>query len=97
MEVPVGFLATLWSFISFLPFFVLLFAHGLLKGTILSLRKLWSILDFEDNPEITWMFSVYPSLGFFSFFISCLDREKLVHIPIWVKMEFVNIEMKLVL
>ncbi|KAL5581671.1 hypothetical protein UlMin_014113 [Ulmus minor] len=35
MEVPVGFLATLWSFISFLPFFVLLFALGLLKAAII--------------------------------------------------------------
>ncbi|XP_016487134.2 putative membrane protein At3g27390 isoform X1 [Nicotiana tabacum] len=35
MEVPVGFLARLWSFISFLPFFFLLFLLGLLKGLII--------------------------------------------------------------
>ncbi|XP_016474734.1 putative membrane protein At3g27390 [Nicotiana tabacum] len=35
MEVPVGFLAKLWSFISFLPFFFLLFLLGLLKGLII--------------------------------------------------------------
>ncbi|KAL3624633.1 hypothetical protein CASFOL_031301 [Castilleja foliolosa] len=35
MEVPVGFLATLWSFISFLPFFFLLFILGLLKGLMI--------------------------------------------------------------
>ncbi|XP_060188174.1 uncharacterized membrane protein At3g27390 [Lycium barbarum] len=35
MEVPVGFLAKLWSFISFLPFFFLLFILGLLKGLII--------------------------------------------------------------
>lgn len=32
MEVPVGFLAKLWSFISFLPFFFLFFLLGVLKG-----------------------------------------------------------------
>lgn len=32
MEVPSGFIAKLWSFISFLPFFLLLFTLGLLKG-----------------------------------------------------------------
>ena len=33
MEAPTGFVAQLWSFISFLPFFLLLFTLGLLKGT----------------------------------------------------------------
>lgn len=32
MKVPEGFLATLWSFLSFLPFFLLLFILGLVKG-----------------------------------------------------------------
>ncbi|XP_058112880.1 uncharacterized membrane protein At3g27390 isoform X2 [Magnolia sinica] len=36
MEVPVGFLATLWSFFSFLPFFFLLLILGLLKAAIIS-------------------------------------------------------------
>ncbi|OMO89626.1 putative Membrane protein [Corchorus olitorius] len=36
MEVPVGFLAKLWSFLSFLPFFLLLFLLGLLKAAIIS-------------------------------------------------------------
>ncbi|XP_076946402.1 putative membrane protein At3g27390 [Bidens hawaiensis] len=35
MEVPVGFIAKLWSFISFLPFFFLLLALGILKGIII--------------------------------------------------------------
>lgn len=35
MEVPVGFLAKLWSFTSFLPFFFLLFLLGLLKGLLI--------------------------------------------------------------
>uniref|UniRef100_A0A0V0IKP0 Putative ovule protein n=1 Tax=Solanum chacoense TaxID=4108 RepID=A0A0V0IKP0_SOLCH len=35
MEVPEGFLAKLWSFISFLPFFFLLFLLGLLKGLVI--------------------------------------------------------------
>ncbi|XP_062107094.1 uncharacterized membrane protein At3g27390 [Humulus lupulus] len=35
MEVPVGFLANLWSFISFFPFFLLLFTLGLLKAAII--------------------------------------------------------------
>ncbi|KAF4360047.1 hypothetical protein G4B88_025808 [Cannabis sativa] len=35
MEVPQGFLAGLWSFISFLPFFLLLFTLGLLKAAII--------------------------------------------------------------
>ncbi|KAL7142362.1 hypothetical protein ABFS83_08G118700 [Erythranthe nasuta] len=35
MEVPVGFAAKLWSFISFLPFFISLFILGLLKGMII--------------------------------------------------------------
>lgn len=33
MEVPTGFIATLWSFLSFIPFFFLLLLLGLLKGT----------------------------------------------------------------
>ncbi|XP_052178386.1 uncharacterized membrane protein At3g27390 isoform X2 [Diospyros lotus] len=36
MEVPVGFIARLWSFISFLPFFFLLLLLGFLKGAITS-------------------------------------------------------------
>ncbi|KAM7262942.1 hypothetical protein ACFE04_000625 [Oxalis oulophora] len=35
MKVPLGFLATLWSFLSFLPFFFLLLVLGLLKGVII--------------------------------------------------------------
>ncbi|GMI69172.1 hypothetical protein like AT4G12680 [Hibiscus trionum] len=35
MEVPSGFLAKLWSFVSFLPFFVFLFILGLLKAAII--------------------------------------------------------------
>ncbi|KAL3849114.1 hypothetical protein ACJIZ3_010996 [Penstemon smallii] len=35
MEVPIGFVAKLWSFISFLPFFLLLSILGLLKGLII--------------------------------------------------------------
>ncbi|PON44235.1 Transmembrane protein [Parasponia andersonii] len=35
MEVPVGFVANLWSFISFLPFFLLLFTLGLIKAAII--------------------------------------------------------------
>ncbi|CAK7349161.1 unnamed protein product [Dovyalis caffra] len=35
MKVPVGFLATLWSFLSFLPFFFLLLALGLVKAAII--------------------------------------------------------------
>ncbi|KAL3502604.1 hypothetical protein ACH5RR_037053 [Cinchona calisaya] len=35
MEMPVGFLAKLWSFVSFLPFFLLLFILGSLKGIII--------------------------------------------------------------
>ncbi|KAL6561249.1 hypothetical protein OROMI_016850 [Orobanche minor] len=35
MEVPVGFVATFWSFVSFLPFFLLLLILGLLKGAMM--------------------------------------------------------------
>ncbi|XP_024028620.1 uncharacterized membrane protein At3g27390 [Morus notabilis] len=35
MEVPVGFLARLWRFLSFLPFFLSLFTLGLLKAAII--------------------------------------------------------------
>ncbi|XP_073282621.1 uncharacterized membrane protein At3g27390 [Primulina huaijiensis] len=35
MEVPVGFVAKLWIFLSFLPFFTLLLLLGLLKGLII--------------------------------------------------------------
>ncbi|XP_074326089.1 putative membrane protein At3g27390 isoform X1 [Apium graveolens] len=35
MDVPAGFFNTLWSFITFLPFFFLLFLLGLLKGAII--------------------------------------------------------------
>lgn len=41
MDVPVGFFSTLWSFITFLPFFFLLFLLGLLKG-ILSHKHAYS-------------------------------------------------------
>ncbi|KAJ0051404.1 hypothetical protein Pint_01801 [Pistacia integerrima] len=34
MKVPVGFIETLWSFVSFLPYFFLLFILGLLKAAI---------------------------------------------------------------
>lgn len=34
MEVPVGFLGKLWSFLSFLPFFLLLFILGVLKAAL---------------------------------------------------------------
>ncbi|KAL8239324.1 hypothetical protein R6Q59_015891 [Mikania micrantha] len=37
MKVPVGFIAKLWSFISFLPFFILLLFLGILKGMIIGL------------------------------------------------------------
>ncbi|GFZ05201.1 hypothetical protein Acr_17g0007730 [Actinidia rufa] len=36
MEVPVGFIAKLWSFLSFIPIFLLLLTLGLLKGVIIS-------------------------------------------------------------
>ncbi|KAA8524906.1 hypothetical protein F0562_011329 [Nyssa sinensis] len=36
MEVPVGFIAKLWNFVSFLPFFFLLFILGLVKAAIVS-------------------------------------------------------------
>lgn len=35
MEVPIGFLEKLWSFVSFLPFFFLLLLLGLFKGMYL--------------------------------------------------------------
>ncbi|KAL7584108.1 hypothetical protein Lser_V15G45531 [Lactuca serriola] len=35
MKVPRGFIAKLWSFVSFLPFFLLLLSLGLLKGVII--------------------------------------------------------------
>ncbi|XP_071736698.1 uncharacterized membrane protein At3g27390 isoform X2 [Rutidosis leptorrhynchoides] len=35
MKVPVGFVAKLWGFISFLPFFILLLSLGILKGLII--------------------------------------------------------------
>nr|XP_043630894.1 uncharacterized membrane protein At3g27390 [Erigeron canadensis] len=35
MKVPIGFVAKLWSFISFLPFFLLLLSLGILKGVII--------------------------------------------------------------
>ncbi|KAF3445305.1 hypothetical protein FNV43_RR15000 [Rhamnella rubrinervis] len=35
MEVPMGFVAKLWSFTSFLPFFFLLFILGLFKGALI--------------------------------------------------------------
>ncbi|TXG55590.1 hypothetical protein EZV62_020846 [Acer yangbiense] len=35
MKVPVGFFQVLWSFVSFLPYFFLLFTLGLLKGAII--------------------------------------------------------------
>lgn len=34
MDIPTGFPATLWSFLTFLPFFILLFLLGIIKGVI---------------------------------------------------------------
>lgn len=39
MKVPRGFIAKLWSFVSFLPFFLLLLSLGLLKGIKKSILK----------------------------------------------------------
>ncbi|XP_041004179.1 uncharacterized membrane protein At3g27390 [Juglans microcarpa x Juglans regia] len=44
MEVPAGFLAKLWSFLSFLPFFLLLFILGLLKAALVGPAVLGIIL-----------------------------------------------------
>ncbi|XP_024960269.1 uncharacterized membrane protein At3g27390 isoform X2 [Cynara cardunculus var. scolymus] len=35
MKVPTGFIAKLWSFVSFLPFFLLLLSLGIIKGVII--------------------------------------------------------------
>ncbi|CAI9089776.1 OLC1v1024410C1 [Oldenlandia corymbosa var. corymbosa] len=44
MQVPVGFLAKLWSFVSFLPFFFLLFILGSLKGILFGIIVLFIIV-----------------------------------------------------
>ncbi|CAN0927292.1 Uncharacterized membrane protein At3g27390 [Linum grandiflorum] len=36
MDIPVGFLSTFWTFLSFLPFFLLLFILGLLKAVLIA-------------------------------------------------------------
>ncbi|CAN1127877.1 Uncharacterized membrane protein At3g27390 [Linum perenne] len=44
MDVPVGFLSTLWTFFTFLPFFFLLFILGLLKAVVIAPISLVIIL-----------------------------------------------------
>ncbi|KAF7140981.1 hypothetical protein RHSIM_Rhsim06G0179400 [Rhododendron simsii] len=51
MEVPTGFIATLWSFLSFLPFFFLLLLLGLLKGVIMA-PVVGSIIGFGNSAVI---------------------------------------------
>ncbi|KAL6510419.1 hypothetical protein OROHE_021036 [Orobanche hederae] len=65
MEVPVGFVATFWSFVSFLPFFLLLLILGLLKGLGIGLDGCWSTL--EGSCTVVRDFTDFCFHSYFSF------------------------------
>ncbi|KAJ7964660.1 Steroid nuclear receptor ligand-binding [Quillaja saponaria] len=70
MEVPVGFVAKLWSFITFLPFFLLLFVLGILKGA--------AIVPFATGITVIGNSSVLIGLwpAHFIWTIYCVARTK---------------------
>ncbi|XP_010942909.1 uncharacterized membrane protein At3g27390 isoform X1 [Elaeis guineensis] len=50
MEVPIGFLAKLWSFISFLPFFFILLMLGILKAAVIG--PVVAVIIFVGNSAV---------------------------------------------
>ncbi|EOX93587.1 Uncharacterized protein TCM_002466 isoform 1 [Theobroma cacao] len=70
MEVPVGFLAKLWSFVSFLPFFSLLFLLGLVKAAIICPVVMGIIVTGNSAVVI----GLWPAHSLWTYF--CVARTK---------------------
>ncbi|PHU11947.1 hypothetical protein BC332_18877 [Capsicum chinense] len=70
MEVPVGFLAKLWSFISFLPFFFLLFLLGLLKGLVIG--PIVTVIIAVGNSAV--VIGLWPAHFIWTYF--CVAKSK---------------------
>ncbi|KAL1189440.1 putative membrane protein [Cardamine amara subsp. amara] len=70
MEVPIGFLQKLWSFISFLPFFVLLLLLGLIKALIIG--PVSSAIILTGNSAV--IIGLWPAHFIWTYY--CLARTK---------------------
>ncbi|XP_010557726.1 PREDICTED: uncharacterized membrane protein At3g27390 isoform X2 [Tarenaya hassleriana] len=70
MEVPVGFMAKLWSFVSFLPFFFLLLVLGLVKALIVGPIAL-AIIMIGNSAVII---GLWPAHFFWTYY--CLARTE---------------------
>lgn len=64
MEVPIGFLAMLWSFISFIPFFFLLLLLGIIKAAIIF--PFVSLLVFSGNSAV--IIGLWPAHFFWTYY-----------------------------
>ncbi|KAG0488689.1 hypothetical protein HPP92_007500 [Vanilla planifolia] len=70
MEVPIGFLAYLWSFMSFLPFFFLLLFLGVCKGAIIG--PVVALLVFVGNSAV--IIGLWPAHFFWTYY--CLVKTQ---------------------
>ncbi|KAK2647774.1 hypothetical protein Ddye_015263 [Dipteronia dyeriana] len=64
MKVPVGFFQVLWSFVSFLPCFFLLFTLGLLKGAIVG-PVVVGIIVISNSAVITGLWPAHFTWTFY--------------------------------
>ncbi|XP_076887311.1 putative membrane protein At3g27390 [Bidens hawaiensis] len=70
MKVPVGFIAKLWSFISFLPFFFLLLTLGILKGIIIG--PVAAVIMVVGNSSVA--IGLWPAHFFWTYY--CVIKTK---------------------
>jgi len=70
MDIPSGFPATLWSFLSFLPFFILLFLLGIIKGAIFC-PVVWLVITIGNSAVI---FGLWPAHVIWTYV--CVVRAK---------------------
>ncbi|KAG9448494.1 hypothetical protein H6P81_008459 [Aristolochia fimbriata] len=70
MEVPVGFLATLWSFVSFLPFFFMLLILGIIKAAIIG--PFAAVIVFVGNSAV--IVGLWPAHFVWSYY--CVAKTK---------------------
>lgn len=70
MEVPIGFLSKLWSFISFLPFFFMLLILGILKAAVIG--PVVAVLVFVGNSAV--IIGLWPAHFIWTFY--CVLKTK---------------------
>ncbi|OVA05111.1 hypothetical protein BVC80_8899g14 [Macleaya cordata] len=70
MEVPIGFLAKLWSFISFLPVFLLLFILGVIKAALFG--PISAIIIFTGNSAV--VIGLWPAHFLWTYY--CVAKTK---------------------